>query len=263
MAPGRPNLYYAAAWKNPVAQGVSDTWYVELRGYAKVTSGGVPFCVPNEYVASRIGLVLGIPVPPGGPIKSQDPDQGAAWVTLDFSPKGELLPPADPRAVAAALPNVAASVIVFDMFIGNTDRHCGNLAFTPSTKRLDVFDHSHALLGVQPGRVVERFEALRSRTGLTGEPIDGAGANRHCLLDEVSDAHALLGAAEEVEKVVGDRFLRRVCSEAADLDAGASPEEMMQAEAFLRERRGRLKALLFEHQDEFPAIRAEDWGMEL
>ena len=259
----RPNIYYAAAWKNPVAQGASDTWFVELRGYAKVASPEVPYCVANEYVCGRIGSLLGLPIPPGGIIQPQTDEQGAAWVTLNFSPKSEPLPSADPATVVAAVPDFAAGVIVLDLFIANTDRHSGNLAFLPSQKRLDMFDHSHALMGVRQGRVYERLEELRTRTGLGGEVIDGVGSNRHCLLEHVTDAPALLGWAEEAQSLLSDRFLARVCSEVAALDVGATPEEMMRVEEFLVERRQNLKRLLYDHRDEFTAIPDEAWGMEL
>ena len=48
-------------------------------------------------------------------------------------------------------------MVVFDLFVLNTDRHAANLAFLPSQKRLDVFDHSHALLGARQGRVQQRL----------------------------------------------------------------------------------------------------------
>jgi hypothetical protein len=259
----RPNLYYAAAWKNPVAQGASDTWYVELRGYAKVTSPEVPYCVPNEYVCGRIGQLLGLPLPPGAAIKPQSPGGGAGWVTLNFSPKDEPLPPVDPATVVAAVPDLAAGVVVFDLFIANTDRHAGNLAFLPSQKRLDVFDHSHALMGVRDGRVKDRFAEVENETALSGKEVDGISSNRHCLIDHVSDAPALLGWAEDVQWLVGDRFLHRICAEAGALEAGATLEEMMHVEEFLRERRENVKRLLYEHRDEFPAIGDQDWGMEL
>ncbi|MGH2935987.1 MAG: HipA family kinase [Gaiellaceae bacterium] len=258
-----PNIYYAAAWKNPVAQGVSDTWYVELRGYAKVASPAVPYCVANEYVCGRIGALLGLPVPPGAVIQPQTVTQGAAWVTLNFSPKNEPLPPVDPATVAAALPDLAAGIVVFDLFVANTDRHAGNLAFLPSQKRLDVFDHSHALMGVQQGRVQQRLDQLRSMTALSGEAVDGVPSNRHCLIDHVADAPALLGWAEELEQVVSDRFLGRTCQEVAALGIGATPEEMMRVEEFLRDRRPNVKRLLYDHRDEFAAIPADAWGLEL
>jgi hypothetical protein len=258
-----PNIYYAAAWKNPVAQGASDTWYVELRGYAKVTSASVPYCVANEYVCGRIGALLGLPIPPGGVIQPQTDEQGAAWVTLNFSPKNEPLPPIDPATVVAAVPDLSAGVIVFDLLIANTDRHTGNLALLPSKKRLDVFDHSHALMGARQGRVQQRLGELRSATGLSGAAVDDIGSNRHCLIDHVTDAPALLGWAEELQSIVSDRFLNRICAEAASLGVGATPEEMMRVEEFLRERRGNAKRLLYEHRDEFTAIPADAWGMEL
>jgi hypothetical protein len=258
-----PNVYFAAAWKNPVAHGVSDTWFVELQGFAKTTSPEVPYCVPNEYVAGRIGGLLGLPIPPGGVIQPQSEEQGAGWVTLNFSPKNEPLPPIDPLTVVAAVPDLAAGVVIFDLFIANTDRHAGNLAFLPSQKRLDVFDHSHALMGVRQGRVRQRLSQLRTMTGLSGEQVDGLGSNHHCLVDHVFDAPALLGWAEELKRLTGDRFLQRICGEAAALNVGASPEEMMHVAAFLIERRDNMRRLLYDHRGEFNAIHEDDWGMEL
>jgi hypothetical protein len=259
----RPNIYYAAAWKNPIDHGVSDTWAVELRGYAKVCSRDVPYCVPNEYVCGRIGQLLGLPVPPGGVIFPPQDGEGAAWVTLNFSPTNDPLPPIDPRVVVSTMPDLAAGVLVFDLFVANTDRHAGNLAFLPSTKRLDVFDHSHALMGVRAGRVQLRLEEMRAKTGLAGLAVDEFPSNRHCLLDHVTSASTMIGWAEEIEALVSDRFLTRVCTEAAHLSAGATPEEMFHVERFLRERRDNIKRLLYTNRHEFTAVSADDWGLEI
>jgi hypothetical protein len=219
--------------------------------------------VPNEYVCGRIGQLLGLPVPPGAVIQPQSEDQGAAWVTLNFAPKNEPLPPVDPATVVAAVPDLAAGVVVFDLFIANTDRHTGNLAFLPSEKRLDVFDHSHALMGIKRGRVQQRLGDLRTMTGLSGQPVDDVGANRHCLIDHITGAQALLGWAEDLQALVSDRFLERICAEASALKIGASPEDMMRVEEFLRERRESIKHLLLSHREEFTAIPDQDWGLGL
>jgi hypothetical protein len=159
----RPNIYYAAAFKAPVGEGVSDTWEVDLKGYAKLNSDESPYCVANEYVAARLGQMVGLPVPPGGVIQGRTPSGGPAWVSLNFSPKGDRLPPIDPPTVYEALPELCAGVVVFDVLIANGDRHRKNLAFLPSKKRLEVFDHSHALLGIDKGAAIEHLSNVKDR----------------------------------------------------------------------------------------------------
>ena len=45
--------------------GVSGTVFVELGGYAKVSSIAGPYVVVNELVAFRLAAAVGLPVPPG------------------------------------------------------------------------------------------------------------------------------------------------------------------------------------------------------
>ncbi len=82
------------------------------------------------------------------------------------------------------LPDLCCGVIVFDLWIANTDRHDGNLSFDPnvSPKRLNVFDHSHALFGLEGAQRLERFVNAFTLT----ESAE-SGTNRHCLLDQVTD----------------------------------------------------------------------------
>lgn len=249
------NLYYAAAWKNPVAEGVSDTWTVELLGYAKRNSTNSPYCVPNEFVAGRIGSVIGLPLPPGAAIEGPADGQGPAWVSLSFTPSGERLPPVDGAQVGADLPEVAAGVVVFDILIANTDRHCGNLAYLPSKKRLEVFDHSHALAGISAGSASGHMAGIRDHFAISGI------SNRHCLLDHLGSASAVMRWVDEIVPTIRDSLIDRICSDAVTLGLGLSGNEADDLAALLKHRRDSLHQLVTNNRNEFTAIAAEEWGL--
>lgn len=254
----RPGIYHAVTWRGPVANGnVSDVQTVELIGYAKQNDERYPYLVANEFVASRIGTQLGLPLPPGAPLNPPERGQSPAWVTLSFTPGvGQQLPPVDPAAVVAADPVVAAGVVVFDIFIGNTDRHAWNLAYMPSQRRLEVFDHGHALLGTGNPVPETRFRTIRDTLA-----IEGTLGNRHCLLDYLESAKHVSHWCETIHHRFDNSGIERLCREAVDLRLGGSAEQLDRLAVFLIQRRTRLNELVRNHAHEFTSIPANDWGM--
>ena len=244
----RPHVYEAVAWKSP-APGASDTRKVELHGYAKLNSVGGPLCVANEYICSRIGDRLSIPVPPGAVIAA---DAGKkAWLTLSFTPT--TLPPIDAADVATRVPRLAAEVVVFDILIANTDRHAGNLAFRSADRRLEVFDHGHALMGAGPAAGVSKFQGFANALA-----IDGAAGNRHCLLDLLTSVPHVMAAVELVEANLTDAMIRRITEEAKLLRVGFSEAGPLADALILR--RSRIRDLIRKASHEFKGIPTAEWS---
>lgn len=247
-------IYHVSTWRDPVAEGVSDTRLVSLEGFAKVNSDKYPYCVANEYLASRLAVRVGITVPPGTLVHSDKAGE-VGWVTLSY---GDPLPPANPGSVVADLPSMSAGLVVFDIFIINTDRHARNVAYRPSQKRLEVFDHSHALFGPKQGKVSERIDGARGKLAVTGATI---GGNRQCLMDYVSKPEELLGWAEKLTKELHEAFLIEACREVHEADLGPTKSECDEVAEFLLSRREHLNEVILGEKAEFKAIDADQWGL--
>jgi hypothetical protein len=250
-----PNVYRVEVWGSPESFGVSDTYHVTLRGFAKLDSTASPYCVANEYVVGRLGAVLGLPIPPGAIVESGDGRK--AWVTLSFVEKGIRLPPVDPGELVADQPDVAAACIVFDALVANFDRHAGNLAHRRNDHRVEIFDHSHSLLGTQPAGGHLHLAAMRGRLVVDGK----VGGVRHCLIDHVREAQALLGYAEEIASTLSDGVVERVCADAAALGIGLDDTLATELMIWLRDRRDNMTDLLRANGSEFTAIAPGDWGI--
>lgn len=248
----RPNIYRAEMWEPQAMGGASDVRIVGLKGYAKLNSAEVPNCVANEYIASGLAQVIRLPVPPGAVIQAEGQGDGVAWVGLSFAPGAIRLPPVNPPEVVAALPDLSAEVVVFDILIQNPDRSAGNLAFQPSKSQLEVFDHSHALLGPDGG--VARFRAWRDELVIEGR----SPYTRHCLINHLRRAGQVRAAIEAVGSFLRDRAIERRCQEAAQL--GLLPEgEAVSLGYLLKERRDRLESLILDHRQEFSGIETDRW----
>lgn len=231
----------------------SDTRRVDLGGYAKLNSTDGPYCVANEYVASRLAHVLGLPVPPGGVIP--DPSKaGYAWATMSFEPDGRVLPPIHPATAVAASPQVCAMILMFDVLIGNADRHRRNLAFRPSSKRIEVYDHSHTLFGLDPDGA---DHLRRTRDHFI---VNEHNPNRHCLLDATKNANEVMGAIDRVRRRIDIEIIQEVCDAVASLRAVTAPEAK-ELEIWLRRRSDILDRIVYDHRTEFRGITEDGWGL--
>ena len=252
MPPG--GIYSVERWNDPVGRGVTGTQHVTLGGYAKVNTPKFPFCVANEFLASRIGVRLGITVPPGTLVQAQGTAE-VGWVTLTF---GDDLPPVRPAEIVTDIPSPAAGLIVFDTFILNNDRHTRNLAYRPSQKRMEVFDHSHSLFGSGTGDLETRLQSCRDRLVIDGTAI---GGRRHCLLDRVDDPNEILGWAEKLVREVHEEFITESCRDVALNSLGPTDEQCDRMAEFLISRREQLVEVIRSEKSEFRSIHEEDWGL--
>ena len=145
--------------------------HVGVAGVAKKAAGGQPFAVANELICDNLARAILLPVPPGFIIE----EAGDPWfVSLNFNLAGEDLPPVNAGALASAQPKLACGIVLFDIWLVNSDRHHRNLAFDQSTNRVQVFDHGHAFYHTANGR-----QYLEERQ-------DRLGVGNHCLIAELT-----------------------------------------------------------------------------
>jgi len=104
--------------------GVSGGYLVSIYAVAKPNGPG-PYCVPNEYICGRLGLFVGLPVPPGGIVTI---DSKPWYASMNFNLNGVSLPPVDIPECLRQLPRLSAGLLLFDILVMNADRHRGNFA---------------------------------------------------------------------------------------------------------------------------------------
>lgn len=162
----------------------------------------------NEYIASRLGQLLDLPVAKVQFKKFGDRDGSMSFIVAPEPNPWVQFP--YKKSLAAYLENysVLADVVVFDIFINNFDRDADNLLYSRVSTRthkynLHLIDHGHALHGssIQPSEsdfdfknliVIDELkdlfrngldffrEALVKVTSITEEQIDA-------ILSEVPD----------------------------------------------------------------------------
>jgi hypothetical protein len=155
------------------------------------------------------------------------------------------------RFALAGVPELAAEILIFDLWVANGDRHRGNLAYLPAERRLDVFDHSHALLGAAPANSVARYTDVVARGDFV---VDG-----HCLLAELRVANDLVNAVDRCLATARDAAIERVCEDSIALGL-VSKADGPQLIGDLLQRQGALKDLLRIYQAKFTGIDPASWG---
>lgn len=217
----------------------------------KTKWSGSPYCVPNEFIVAEIGHFLRLPIPPSGITYG---DGGLVLFSgLDFNFDKLQLPHIVPDLCWAALPELCTGVVLFDIFIVNSDRHDENLAVDnvarPTAMR--VFDHDQALLGGGDPTIagVERLNKLTNRLGVTAGPV--SRGNPHCLLDEVDTDKHFEGWIRRIE-AIPEWFLSEVCSEARA--CGLSKTEATAVSDFLVSRRNGFREILNSNKTLFTGI---------
>lgn len=132
-----------------VGAGVTTPYFCTLSGILKFDyPDEAPNCVYNELVAMRLGCCVGAPVASGALVSAE---RGEGFVSLMIGARNFKLPDLDVEFrtdAVRAFPNHAASLLAFDIFIGNMDRG-SNLKADIKRKNLQFFsgfDHSHCLL---------------------------------------------------------------------------------------------------------------------
>lgn len=244
--PGGP--YRIVSVGQALGIGLEGSHEVTLHAVAKRNSDDSPYCVANELICGEIGRLLRLPVPPCGVIYAPDVEPPYWFASLDFNLVGDALPNVVPGECVRQLPNLSAGIVVFDLLIGNPDRHTGNIAMDATTKppRLNLFDHGMALLGAIEGEAAKRLPAQQ----------DSFIIGRHCLLRHLpNDRH--IGEWVSRVRQIPDYFIDSVCDDTIGL--GVNKEEARAAAAFLKHRRDTIQSLVKGNQAAFTSIKG--WSL--
>ena len=237
-----------------IGQGVTDLWRIQVGAYGKrfKDSGWQAWVTANEYVCATLGTLIGLPVPPFAMLEKRNAGvRESLWfASLSYLKEGENLPPVNPAQAYAELPKICAGVIVFDLWIGNTDRYEKNLSFDPNTvpKRLNVFDHGHALFGIEGA---SRLAKLRDRFTLTD--VAESGANQHCLMNVLEDFSQLENWINRIKALPNFQIVE-ACRNALEMKL-IDDDEMKLLLDFLLHRRSLLRDLLHANSSKFPSLK--------
>ncbi|MDX6381609.1 MAG: hypothetical protein QOI57_2633 [Rubrobacteraceae bacterium] len=239
-------FYEIDAWGEQLI-GASAPQRCTLSGVAKRNSADAPHAVANEFICARLGLLIGLPVPPGAVVTTGDGK--LAYVSLRFGPKGEDPPPLSPKEFVEDNPSIAAGVIAFDCWIGNPDRHQHNLAYVRGDPRIPVtvFDHSHALLGIQAGAAVQ---LLRRR--LDDPVVSGI------LRQYITSSREFRDWASRI-RAVSSELIRDICRTMNHPD-GISAEECSAAAEFLIHRKDRVLEQIWASKGRVPNV--QQWELD-
>jgi hypothetical protein len=223
--------------------GAAGSWNVYVGAVAKPNTPNAPYCISNELICSVIGRFLWLPVPPAGIISSPNATHPFWFASFDFNLTGNSLPPVDPAKCEAELPELCAGVVLFDVLIGNSDRHPGNLSvdLLSSPKQMNVFDHSHALCGAQAGNGKQHLLDSQDKLATGG----------HCLLKVLSTDEHFRKWIDRI-KVIPDFLIEEAAEEASAY--GLTPEESSQVARFLKHRRDNIEEIIKANRAEFAGI---------
>ncbi|HKO53341.1 MAG TPA: hypothetical protein VJV79_36785 [Polyangiaceae bacterium] len=210
-----------------VGQGDSDPRYCQIGGILKSNTLKHPFLVANEYIAFRLGALVGLPTIPGVIVRGAASELG--FVSLRFGPRNERPPPALVSDVISTNERIGAGVVVFDSWLANRDRHTENLAFDVKDRTALLFDHDRALCNMQGAA---RLDQVR----------DDPFVAMHCIAPHLTDGRLLADWVERVEwlrvehlaMVVGD----------AHREGALDAELAEKVITFLRYRQTNLRAML-------------------
>ncbi len=206
-------------------------------------------CIANEYISGRIGIFLGLPIPPFA--ITHDKDENVYFSSLDFNFNRAILPPIVPDRCVACLPELCTGILLFDILIANEDRHEANLVTdsVSSPKFIHVYDHDQALLSGRNSEGVRRLKTLWDHLGITGGSM---GGNRHVFLDLLSNA-GLFSLWEERIDSIPNWFIDEAC-DYAESELDVTPEESKTLKAFLKHRKVRISDIIKSNRDEFKGI---------
>lgn len=235
----------------PIPGAVTQPRTIELRGVGKwgVVSAA-RYIVANEYICAKLGEFIGLPIPPFAIVQGKGSRPDPWFVSLDFNLTGQPLPDAEPEECVSKFPRETVGIVLFDAWIANSDRHPGNISLDQPqgrSPRINVFDHSHALFGVDgPGRLTNVVE----KVGIT--ETANTGAHRHCLLDEIRDEELFDDWFKRIE-LTPDFLIDDSCAVVADLGILTLGEKELAAQ-FLKRRRSTLRAIVLSALAEFRGI---------
>lgn len=235
-------LFKIDAWGVPVGDGLSGAIYCTISGVAKRNSPDSPYAVPNEYICGRLGYTLGLPVPPG--VVVQTDEHQLAYVSLKFGANAERPPSIIPPEFVSDNARLAAGVVAFDTWIANLDRHEDNLTYSRFGTSPVVFDHDRALFGAEPEGAVDRL------TRFLDEGLAGSCISQHLPDDAELD---LVTWSDRIRNI-SHLQIRDICQHMV-CDGGINQDTCEAAVRFLSHRKDRMAELLRSSADEMPKVR--------
>jgi hypothetical protein len=217
-------------WGEPVGDGRTNSQYCTVSAVAKFGQDEDAYVAANEYISARLGLSLGLPIPPCAFVRNERGRLGI--VSMRVGPKGEKPPPANFDHFINDHRGLAIDVLVFDTWINNRDRSPQNLIYSRAGRiRPAVIDHDQALLQVWPNRGKLHLEQHRD-DALPEHPFSVA----------VQDEAHLKASIERVRSV--PRFMiERTCEEVVR-EKGITDIEAVAVLDFLHKRQAALEALV-------------------
>jgi hypothetical protein len=231
-----------------VSSGVSGTYTIEVNAYGK-TSLTNPLVVVNEYICAHLGTSIGLPIPPCALLQPKGTVPSVWFGSMSYSLSGHTLPPIDPDECVKTFENLSVAVVLFDIWIANSDRHIGNLSVDKamSKHRLNVFDHSHALFSSEG---MPRLTRLMGKFGI--DQMAETGANRHCLLDFLKSDTDFEEWVRRIENTP-TWLIEKLCWDTVGIGL-LSEQEANRAWMFLRQRSSELRRIIEENKHEFNSM---------
>jgi len=185
--------------------GATGSIHVGLAAIAKKSSAQEPFIVCNELVCSYLAKSALLPSPPGALIEEGgDP----YFISLNFNLSGQALPPAPIDEILAEHPALSWGIILFDIWVMNSDRHRRNISYDTTTRKIQIFDHSHAFLSPS-GDTAARLQACEDATAIGG----------HCLARRINHRNGLNDWVSKFQQVP-DFYVEEVVEAAVEVRAG-------------------------------------------
>jgi hypothetical protein len=210
-----------------------------------------PYTVAQEYICAELAKHIRLPLPPHF-IARDRRSKELLFCTMNLTLGGGEPPRLDqPKSAVAQEPDLCTGLILFDIWVLNTDRHDENVSFQSQRppQRLGIFDHSHTLFFYPDWSV--RFHG---KLAIGGK--DAPESNRHVLLDHLDTIDHIPKWLKRI-RGVPDEYLGEILMNATEL--GLPTLIAKQAFAFLRERRDTLQKILDDHRHEFSSI--HQWGL--
>jgi hypothetical protein len=217
-------------------------WDIAVHSVAK-TDSNHPYLVANEFIAFRLGELLGLPVVHGvaltGLPESNRRDgkpEELYWSSLSV---GEDLPDGLAKLVWSGNPSMAAGAIAFDAWIANPDRYARNFTYDEESNELLLFDHADCLCN--------RFgpSYLRTRRRKLGFESVNAIANEATSLTQVVPWVAKIQA-------IPAEAIRSIVQVAQEL--GLAPQHVEELTTELVFRQKHLMYMLSANRADFPRL---------
>lgn len=230
-------------------EGVNDScWDVQLSAVGKGREEN-PYLIANEWIAANIGQFLRLPIPPFSLIQGRDA-KTRMFASLSFEGNTS---PADvkPNTLWLKHPELCTGIVLFDVLIGNTDRHEKNIKVDNSISpgRLYLFDHDRALMCAVPEQGIEWLEKTKN------DPL----LRWHCLREVLNTAKHFREWRQRISSIPS-WFISDVC-EVAKKECGIRKDEANAAMDFLMHRKDEIDGLVIQNKHLFPNV--SDFGMFL